>query len=109
MAPQIIRRNKALGLTQRKICAFRRMRRSGKKGITSTGIHCADKLKAGRIDDPRIGPHHGDLAGLQRLAQGIEDLGMKLRQLVEEKHAVMGQRAPPPTMAAMEAEWCGAR
>ena len=56
-------------------------------------------------------------AVLERLAQRLEHRPCELRELVEEEHAVVREArlarprrgAPPPTMAAAEAEWCGAR
>ena len=39
-----------------------------------------------------VGPRDHHLAGLHRLAQGIEHLGRELGQFVEEQHAAMGQR-----------------
>ena len=58
-----------------------------------------------------VGARDRHLAGLQRLAQRIEHLRLEFRQLVEEQHAVMGERhlarpraQPPPTSAGMEAE-----
>lgn len=42
-----------------------------------------------------VGPGDHHLAGLQRRAQGIERLGAELRELVEEQHAVVGERDLP--------------
>jgi hypothetical protein len=39
-----------------------------------------------------FGAGNRDLAGLQRLAQRIEDTAIEFRQLVEEQHAVVGER-----------------
>ena len=58
-----------------------------------------------------------DRAVLERLAQRLERRPRELRQLVEEQHAAVregrlaGPRAtqPPPTIAAIDAVWCGAR
>ncbi len=38
-----------------------------------------------------VGAGDQDLAGLQRLAQGVERLGLELGQLVQEEHPVVGQ------------------
>ena len=55
-------------------------------------IHRRDQLKPGRIDDAMIGPRDRDFPGLERLTQAVEDLGLKLRQFVEEQDAVVGER-----------------
>jgi hypothetical protein len=39
-----------------------------------------------------VGTCDRDLAGFQRLAQGIERPRIELRKLVQEQHAVMGER-----------------
>ena len=39
-----------------------------------------------------IGARDRDLAGLERLAQRIEHLRLEFGKLVEEQHAVMGER-----------------
>ena len=48
-----------------------------------------------------VGARDRDLAVLQRLAQGIEHLRLKLGELIEEQHAVMRERdfAPDATAA----------
>ena len=64
-----------------------------------------------------VGARDDHVAGLDRLAQGLEDGAGELRQLVEEEDAVMGAGLispglaprPPPTIAAIEAVWCGVR
>ena len=56
------------------------------------GIHGADQLEAGGEIHLSGGPADGDVAGLQRLAQGVEHLALELRQLVEKQHSVVGQR-----------------
>ncbi len=81
------------------------------------GFIAADQLEARRIG--RRGSWRGRSC-VSPLSSGwrseIEHLRRELRQLVEEQHAVMGERnlagphaMPPPTIAAIEAEWCGAR
>jgi len=61
-------------------------------------------------------PGQGDASALQRLAQGLEDLALEFRKLVEEQDAAMAREIspglgidPPPTSATAEAEWCGWR
>ena len=51
-----------------------------------------------------IGARDRDLAGLERLAQRVERLRLEFRQLVEEQHAVMGERdfARPRVQAAAD-------
>lgn len=39
-----------------------------------------------------VGARHDHLAGLQRLAQGIEGLGRIFGQFIQKQHAVVGQR-----------------
>ena len=39
----------------------------------------------------RIGARHHRLAALDRLAQGIEHLALKLRQFIQKQHAEMGE------------------
>ena len=82
----------------------------------AAGVHRGDELKPCGIDNPVIGAGDGDFAGFERLAQRIENLSLKFGQFVEEQDALMGERDfarpgmdPPPTSAAIEAEWCGAR
>ena len=57
-----------------------------------------------------------DLAILQRLAQHLQCVAGKLRQLIQEQHTVVGQTDlagagtdPPPTMAVELTLWCGLR
>ncbi len=66
-------------------------------------IHRSDELKSRWIDDAMIGARDGDLAGLDRLAQAIQDLGLEFRQFIEKKDAMMGERnlaGPRPRAAA---------
>ena len=39
-----------------------------------------------------LGPRDLDAAGFERLAQALEDVPVELRQLIEEEHAVVGER-----------------
>ena len=67
-----------------------------------TGVHRCDQLEAGgEIGLPRR-TRNRDAAGLQRLAQHFQHLPRKLRQFVEEQHAVVRQRdfARPRVAAA---------
>ncbi len=41
----------------------------------AAGVHGGDQLHAGGIADVGVGAGDGDLAGLQRLTQGIQGLG----------------------------------
>ena len=89
---------------------------AGKAGIVGVAaaarVHRRDQLHARGINDAVIGARHRDLAGLQRLAQAVERLGVEFGQFVEKQHALMGERdfsglwrdSPPPTSAAIEAE-----
>ncbi len=67
-------------------------------------IHRRHQHEARRISDAVIGPRNRHLAGLQRLAQRIERLRRKLRKLVQEQHAMMGERhfARPRMQAAAD-------
>ena len=67
-------------------------------------VHGGDELEARRIGDAVVGAGDHDLAGLERLAQRIERLRLELGQLVEEQHAVMGERdlARPGVEAAAD-------
>ncbi len=58
---------------------------------TGTGVHRRHQLEARREAHLVAGPGDHDMAGLQRLAQDLEDLAVELGQLVEEQDAVMGQ------------------
>jgi hypothetical protein len=67
-------------------------------------IHRRYQHEARRIGGAMIGAYDRHFAGFQRLAQRIEHLGLEFRQLVEEKHAVMGERnlARPRMQAATD-------
>ena len=56
------------------------------------GVHGGDQLDARGVGDAVVGPRNHGLAGLQRLAQGVEHVGQELRQLVEEEDAQVGER-----------------
>ena len=55
----------------------------------AAGIYRRDQHEARRIGDAVIGARDGDFAGLERLAQRIENLRLEFRKLVEKQHAVM--------------------
>jgi hypothetical protein len=55
-------------------------------------IHGSDQHEARGIGHAVVGARDRDLAALERLAQRIERLRRKLRQFVEEEHAVMRER-----------------
>ena len=64
-------------------------------------VHRGDQLDAGRKGQVRIGPRHGDRAGLERLAQAVEHRALEFGQLVEEQHAQMGEAdLPRPDLEA---------
>ena len=80
------------------------------------GVHGRHQREARRVGDAPGRPRQRHLAVLDRLAQRLEHVAAELRQLVEEEHAVVGQRdlagarrRRPPTSPASETEWCGAR
>ena len=56
-----------------------------------------------------------DLAGFEQLAQRIKYRSCEFGEFVKKQHAAMserslaGARAPPPTTAAIEVEWCESR
>ena len=56
------------------------------------GIHRRHQLEARRELAVARGPRDADAAGFQRLAQHFQRVPAPFRQLVEEQHAVMGQR-----------------
>ena len=63
-----------------------------------------------------VGARDHDLAGFERLAQRIKYRSCEFGEFVEKQDAAMSEeispgraRAPPPTSAAIEAEWCGSR
>ena len=61
------------------------------KVATRTGIHRADQHEAGgkRKRHRRAGQCHGVI--LERLPELLQDVTRKLRHLIEEKDAIMGQ------------------
>jgi hypothetical protein len=54
-------------------------------------VHRRDQLESRRIDDAVVGARDRHFAGLNRLAQAVQHLGLELRQFVEEEHAVVGE------------------
>lgn len=54
------------------------------------GIHRSDQLKGRREGGLPRRPGNTDFAGFKRLAQHLKDAAIKLRNLVKEKHPVMG-------------------
>ena len=74
------------------------------------GIHGTHQLKPGGQAQRASGPGHRDLAVFQRLAQGLQNIPVKFRELIQKQHAVVGQgnfpgpkHGPPPVRAAAEA------
>ena len=55
------------------------------------GVHGAYQLEAGGQMQRASGPGHGDLAVFQGLAQGLQNIPVKFRELVQKQHAVVGQ------------------
>ena len=58
----------------------------------ATRVHRRNQLKARMIADMRLGPRHLDTAGFNRLAQGVEGLPRKFRQLIQKQNTAMGER-----------------
>ena len=75
------------------------------------GFIAATSWKRAGIGDMGVGAGHGHAAALQRLAQRLQRGAMELRQLVEEQHAVMGERhlARPGARAAADQRLQGRR
>ena len=78
-------------------------------------IHRRDELKSGRKERLALHPCDRDDAVLERLAERLERRALELRQLVQEQDASVRETClarprpvPPPTIAAVEALWCGA-
>ena len=67
-------------------------------------VHRADELEASREESVSSDAGDRDDAVLERLPERLEDGARELRQLVEEEHAVMGERdfAGPRTRAATD-------
>ena len=70
----------------------------------AAGIYRRDQHEARRIRDAMIGARDRDFAGLERLAQRIQNLRREFRQLIEKQHAVMRERdfARPRAQAAAD-------
>ena len=68
--------------------APRRQRHAGPAAALAR-VHGGDELDAGRIQDAMIGARDDDLAGLEGLAERIEDVGLILGQFVQEQYAQM--------------------
>ncbi len=80
---------------------------AGESGVAgapaAARIHRRHQHETRRIGDAVIDARDRDLAGFQRLAQRVENLGGEFRHLVEEQDAVMRQRnfaRPRPQAAA---------
>src|SRR5579883_875176 len=88
---------------------------AGKRGIVemaaAAGIHRGDELEARGIGDMMVGAGHGGPPRLDRLAQRFQGLARKFGKLVEEEHAVMGERhlARPRAQAAADERRQGRR
>ena len=57
-----------------------------------TRIETRDEHESRGIRHAAGRPAHGDAAILERLAEHFQDAARKLRQLIEEQHAVMRER-----------------
>jgi hypothetical protein len=55
-------------------------------------VHRRDQLKSRRVDDAMIGARDRHFAGLDRLAQAIQNLGLKLGKFVQKQDAVVSER-----------------
>ena len=82
----------------------------------ATRVSRTNEGEPGREGQPPIGPHDGDDAVLERLAQALQCRRGELGHLVEEQHSVVRETRlsgltglPPPTSPGTDAEWCGAR
>lgn len=58
---------------------------------TTTGIHGGDEEKAGGEAERALGAGDVDLARFQWLSEALQDIPVKLRQLIEKEHPVMRQ------------------
>jgi hypothetical protein len=58
----------------------------------AAGVHGGDQHETRGIGHAMVRSGDRDLPDLERLAQRIERLRLELGQLVEEEHAVMGER-----------------
>ena len=56
-----------------------------------TGIHGGDEHDLGRKGDDRMDSADGDVAVLQRLTDGLEDVAGELGEFVKKQDAVMGE------------------
>ena len=67
-------------------------------------VHGGDQHEARGIGHAMVGARDRDLAALERLAQRVERLRLEFGHLVEEEHAVMGERdlARPRAQAAAD-------
>jgi hypothetical protein len=54
-----------------------------------TWIHCSDQLELCREVGSVAGAGDADVAGLQRFAQGLQGLPIKLGELIEEQDTMM--------------------
>src|SRR5688500_9899503 len=57
----------------------------------AAGIHGGDQLETGPVGDVVVCACYYGFTGFQGLAQRFEDTRLELRQLIEEKHAIMSQ------------------
>jgi hypothetical protein len=85
-------------------------------GARGKGFIAADQHHPRREGEGLRGAGDGHAPLLQGLAQHLEDVLLELRELVEEEHAVVGERdlagrgtEPPPMRPASLMVWCGAR
>ena len=80
----LLRHAAFIGLTPARKAGIARM-------AATTGVHRRDELETRGIDSPVVGARNTDLAGLQRLAEAVQNLRLKLRQFVEKQNAIMGE------------------
>ena len=82
-----------------------------------TRVRRGDERALGRERHRLLGADDHDVTVLERLPEGLEARPRELGRLVEEQHAVVGERDlaraaagdPPPSSAEVEIVWCGAR
>ena len=82
----------------------------GKKAA-GAGIHGRHQHEAGRIGQGGDGPGDGHLTVFQGLAQHFQHILLEFRQLIQEKHAVVGQAdfARPGDLPAADQSGVGDR
>src|SRR5690349_16003185 len=57
-----------------------------------TGVHCGDQHEARGVSEGSTDPGEGHRAVFERLPKAVQDGATKFWRLIEEQHAVVGQR-----------------